>query len=175
MPYFGDLAQYLVTLKLLASEDNKYQSSQIIERMNMTNNYIFSNSFFENFYIIMILVLLKKQNLSLIKEKPKILGFFIIIIFGGGADGFYHTNWLDDLLPHLQNCHNCMHHFEILCMALFCKMGSQLLQQQLNGQRDMLELCIFYVSQSTFFEFFQLSPAPDQLIKTFGFSEQILF
>ena len=90
----------------------------------------------------------------LIHKKPKILGFFIIIIFGGGTDGFYHTNLLDDSLPHLQNCHNCMHHFEILCMALFCKMGSQLLQQQLNGQRDMLELCIFYVSQSTFFEFF---------------------
>ena len=76
----------------------------------------------------------------LIHKKPKILGFFIIIIFGGGADGFYHTNWLDDLLPHLQNCHNCIHHFEILCMALFCKMGLHLLQQQLNGQRDMLEL-----------------------------------
>ena len=86
MPYFGDLAQYLVTLKLLASEDNKYQGSQIIERMNMTNNYIFSNSFFENFYIIMILVLLKKQNLFLIKEKPKILGFFIIIKGGWGLD-----------------------------------------------------------------------------------------
>ena len=27
MPYFGDLAQYLVKLKLLASEDNKYQGS----------------------------------------------------------------------------------------------------------------------------------------------------
>ena len=54
----------------------------------MTNNYIFSNSFFENFYIIMILVLLKKQNLSLIKEKPKILGFFIIIKGGWGFDRF---------------------------------------------------------------------------------------
>ena len=86
----------------------------------------------------------------LIHKKPKILGFFIIIIFGGGANGLYHTSWLDAPLPHLQNCHNCMHHFEILCMALFCKMGSQLLQQQLNGQRDMLELCIFYVSQSTY-------------------------
>ena len=91
-----------------------------------------------------------KNKFFLIHKKPKILGFFIIIIFGGGADGFYHTNLLDDSLPHLQNCHNCMHHFEILCMALFCKMGSQLLQQQLNGQRDMLELCIFYVSQSTY-------------------------
>ena len=54
--------------------------------MNMTNNYIFSNSFFENFYIIMILVFLKKQNLFLIKEKPKILGIFIIIKGGWGLD-----------------------------------------------------------------------------------------
>ena len=64
-----------------------------------------------------------KNKFFLIHKKPKILGFFIIIIFGGGADGFYHTNWLDDLLPHLQNCHNCKHHFEILCMTLFWKIA----------------------------------------------------
>ena len=34
----------------------------------------------------MILVLLKKQNLFLIKEKPKILGFFLIIKGGWGLD-----------------------------------------------------------------------------------------
>ena len=32
-------------------------------------------------------------------------------------------------------------------MALFCKMDLKLLRQQLNGQRDKLELCIFFVAQ----------------------------
>ena len=87
---------------------------------------------------------------TIIKKNPNILGFFIIITFGGETGGFYHTNWLDDPLLHQQNCHNYRHHFEISCMALFYKMDLLLLLRQLNEQRDKLGLCIFFVSQSTY-------------------------
>ena len=100
-----------------------------------------------------------KNKCFLIHKKPKILGFFIIIIFGGGADGFYHTNWLDDPLLHQQNCHNYRHHFEIPCMALFCKMDLKLLP--ISNRSSFLDWIFF--SSSNFLSSAQLQISSSKL------------
>ena len=88
------------------------------------------------------------------------MGFFIIITFGGETGGFYHTNWLDDPLLHQQNCHNYRHHFEIPCMALFCKMDLKLLP--ISNRSSFLDWIFF--SSSNFLSSAQLQISSSKLL-----------
>ena len=89
------------------------------------------------------------------------MDFFLFQIWGG-ADGSYHTSWLERPPQHLQNFQICSSHFEIPCMALIYKMSrrlflnSRLWLQRLNGQRGKNWNCAFGIFYAKYYFQIQL-------------------